>query len=85
MIDQLLERIALSSSGSRLGFGSRVNLLRCIRPRGSSFSRVYIVGRRGTIRSRYQAATNSIVEESKSARLLYVGMTRAGERLILRG
>jgi len=34
----------------------------------------------------YQAATNSIVEEIEEARrLLYVGMTRARERLILTG
>jgi len=84
MIDQLLERIALSSSEADSVTGGRVNLLTLHSTKGLEFSRVYIVGVEDYQIPGYQAATNHIVEEIEEARrLLYVGMTRARERLVL--
>src|SRR6267143_3825803 len=84
MIDQLLERIALSSSEADSVTRGRVNLLTLHSTKGLEFSRVYIVGVEDYQIPGYQAATNNIVEEIEEARrLLYVGMTRARERLIL--
>ncbi len=84
MIDRLLERIALSSSEADSVSGGRVNLLTLHSTKGLEFSRVYIVGVEDHQIPGYQAATNSIVEEiEESRRLLYVGMTRARERLVL--
>ena len=84
MIDQLLERIALSTSEADSVSGGRVNLLTLHSTKGLEFSRVYIVGVEDYQIPGYQAATNNIVEEIEEARrLLYVGMTRARERLVL--
>jgi DNA polymerase III epsilon subunit family exonuclease len=84
MIDQLLERIALSTSEADSVSGGRVNLLTLHSTKGLEFSRVYIVGVEDYQIPGYQAATNTIVEEIEEARrLLYVGMTRACERLVL--
>ena len=84
MIDQLLERIALSSSEADSVTRGRVNLLTLHSTKGLEFSRVYVVGVEDYQIPGYQAATNNIVEEIEEARrLLYVGMTRARERLIL--
>jgi len=84
MIDQLLERIALSSSEADAVSRGRVNLLTLHSTKGLEFSRVYIVGVEDYQIPGYQAATNNIVEEIEEARrLLYVGMTRARERLVL--
>ena len=76
MIDQLLDRIALSSSEADSVSGGRVNLLTLHSTKGLEFSRVYIVGVEDYQIPGYQAATNNIVEEIEEARrLLYVGMT----------
>jgi DNA polymerase III epsilon subunit family exonuclease len=84
MIDQLLERIALSSSEADSVSGGRVNLLTLHSTKGLEFARVYIVGVEDYQIPGYQAATNNIVEEiEESRRLLYVGMTRARDRLTL--
>ena len=84
MIDQLLERIALSTSEADSVSGGRVNLLTLHSTKGLEFSRVYIVGVEDYQIPGYQAATNNIVEEIEEARrLLYVGMTRARARLVL--
>jgi superfamily I DNA/RNA helicase len=83
-IDQLLERIALSSSEDEKTRHDRVNLLTLHSTKGLEFSRVYIVGVEDYQIPGYQAATNNITEEiEESRRLLYVGMTRARERLVL--
>ena len=82
-IDQLLERIALSSSDDDSAEG-RVNLLTLHSTKGLEFSRVYIVGVEDYEIPGFQAATNNIKDEIEEARrLLYVGMTRARERLVL--
>jgi len=83
-IDQLLERIALSSSEDEEARHDRVNLLTLHSTKGLEFSRVYIVGVEDNQIPGVKTVTNNIVEEIEEARrLLYVGMTRARERLVL--
>ena len=87
-IDHLLERVALSASDDGGGGGGshhgRINLLTLHSTKGLEFSRVYIVGVEDFEIPGYQAATNHIQDEIEEARrLLYVGMTRARERLTL--
>lgn len=83
-IDRLLERIALSSSDDEAASHDRINLLTLHSTKGLEFSRVYIVGVEDYEIPGYQAATNNIQDEIEEARrLLYVGMTRARERLTL--
>src|SRR5882762_4398311 len=83
-IDRLLERVALSKSEGDAAAPDRVNLLTLHSTKGLEFSRVYIVGVEDYEIPGYQATTNNIKDEIEEARrLLYVGMTRARERLIL--
>ena len=83
-IDQLLERVALSTSDGVDLAPDRINLLTLHSTKGLEFSRVYIVGVEDYEIPGYQAATNHITDEIEEARrLLYVGMTRARERLTL--
>ena len=84
-IDALLERVALSASDDTAPQAhNRVNLLTLHSTKGLEFSRVYIVGVEDFEIPGYQAATNHIQDEIEEARrLLYVGMTRARERLTL--
>jgi len=83
-IDRLLERVALSKSDGDEAVPDRVNLLTLHSTKGLEFSRVYIVGVEDYEIPGYQAATNNIKDEIEEARrLLYVGMTRARDRLIL--
>jgi DNA polymerase III epsilon subunit family exonuclease len=83
-IDQLLERVALSTSDGVDLAPDRINLLTLHSTKGLEFSRVYIVGVEDYEIPGYQAVTNNITDEiEESRRLLYVGMTRARERLVL--
>ncbi|MGH7529024.1 MAG: 3'-5' exonuclease, partial [Gemmatimonadales bacterium] len=83
-IDRLLERIALSTSDGVELAPDRVNLLTLHATKGLEFSRVYIVGVEDYEIPGYQAAVNTIKDEIEEARrLLYVGMTRARDRLVL--
>jgi len=83
-IDALLERVALSKSDDAEPAHSRINLLTLHSTKGLEFSRVYIVGVEDFEIPGYQAATNHIQDEIEEARrLLYVGMTRARQRLTL--
>jgi len=83
-IDRLLERVALSTSEGIEVARDRVNLLTLHSTKGLEFSRVYIVGVED-----YQIPGLRETKESRRAeieearRLLYVGMTRARERLVL--
>jgi len=82
-IDKLLERVALSASDD-VPTTARVNLLTLHSTKGLEFSRVYIVGVEDYEIPGYQAVTNNIQDEIEEARrLLYVGMTRARDRLTL--
>src|ERR1051325_6781268 len=81
-IDQLLERVALSTSDGADVAPDRINLLTLHSTKGLEFDRVYIVGVEDNEIPGFQAATNHIADEIEEARrLLYVGMTRARGRL----
>jgi DNA polymerase III epsilon subunit family exonuclease len=79
-IDALLERVALSAADDGGPQEGRLNLLTLHSTKGLEFSRVYIVGVEDNELLGYQATTDE-VEEAR--RLVYVGMTRARDRLTL--
>jgi DNA helicase-2/ATP-dependent DNA helicase PcrA len=81
---RLLELAALSRADDEPADAARVNLLTLHSTKGLEFSRVYVVGVEdaemiGGTASR--PATDAQLEEAR--RLLYVGMTRAKDRLVL--
>src|SRR5438309_10236030 len=83
-IDRLLERVALSTSDGVEVAPDRVNLLTLRATKGLEFSRVYIVGVEDYQIPGYRESTEQRQAEIEEARrLLYVGMTRARERLVL--
>src|SRR5438477_4421385 len=85
-IDRLLERVALSTSDGIEVAPDRVNLLTLHSTKGLEFSRVYIVGVEDYQVPGYRESTEHRQAEIEEARrLLYVGMTRARERLVLTG
>ena len=81
---EFLECVALSSKDGVVPARERVNLLTLHSTKGLEFSRVYVLGVEdaqlpgGTP---MRPATRGEIEESR--RLLYVGMTRARDRLVL--
>ncbi|HXG97866.1 MAG TPA: UvrD-helicase domain-containing protein [Gemmatimonadales bacterium] len=79
-IDLLLERVALSTSEGVELAADRVNLLTLHSTKGLEFSRVYILGVEDHELLGYQPTTDELEE---ARRLLYVGMTRACDRLVL--
>ncbi len=84
-IDRLLERVALSASAGSVRVGrDRVTLLTLHSTKGLEFSRVYIVGVEDNELPGFRTVRDKIQGEiEESRRLLYVGMTRARDRLIL--
>lgn len=83
-IRTLLERVALSTSEGVEADPHRVNLLTLHATKGLEFSRVYVVGVEDYQLPGYYAIEDNIREEIEEARrLLYVGMTRAKDRLVL--
>ncbi|MGH7672197.1 MAG: UvrD-helicase domain-containing protein [Gemmatimonadales bacterium] len=83
-VDRLLERVALSTSREAEVDAHRVNLLTLHSTKGLEFSRVYVVGVEDfQIPGYYQVVDNREDEIQEARRLLYVGMTRARDRLIL--
>ena len=83
-IDRLLERIALSTSDGVQAAPDRVNLLTLHSTKGLEFSRVYVVGVEDFELPGWRATTDGLQDEIEEARrLLYVGMTRARDRLVL--
>jgi hypothetical protein len=83
-IDDLLCRAALSTSGGADTDPHRVNLLTLHSTKGLEFSRVYIVGVENQQLPGWKALEENVEEEIQEARrLLYVGMTRAKDRLVL--
>ncbi len=83
-IQLLLERVALSSSEGIEADPNRVNLLTLHSTKGLEFSRVYIVGVEDYQIPGYYATVDHREDEIQEARrLLYVGMTRARDRLVL--
>jgi len=83
-IDRLLGRIALSTSDGIEVAPDRVNLLTLHSTKGLEFSRVYIVGLEDyQIPGLRETKENRQAEVEEARRLVYVGMTRARERLVL--
>ncbi len=84
-IDQLLERVALSStSGGADVSRNRVTLLTLHSTKGLEFSRVYVVGVEDyQVPGYHETEKNLEAEIAEARRLLYVGMTRARDRLVL--
>jgi DNA polymerase III epsilon subunit family exonuclease len=83
-IERLLERVALSTSAGVEIAPDRVNLLTLHSTKGLEFSRVYVVGVEDFQLPGYYAAIEDRDDEIQEARrLLYVGMTRARDRLVL--
>jgi DNA helicase-2/ATP-dependent DNA helicase PcrA len=83
-IRQLLDLAALSASEGIETDRARVNLLTLHATKGLEFSRVYVVGVEDYQLPGYQAVTRRLDDEFPEARrLLYVGMTRARDRLTL--
>jgi superfamily I DNA/RNA helicase len=82
-VQSLLDRVALSSSDVEVE-RDRVNLLTLHATKGLEFSRVYVVGVEDNEMPGNKALANHQLEDIEEARrLLYVGMTRAKDRLIL--
>jgi superfamily I DNA/RNA helicase/DNA polymerase III epsilon subunit-like protein len=83
-IDLLLSRAALSKSDGASVEDQRVNLLTLHSTKGLEFSRVYVVGAEDGQIPGLQALDDGVEHEIQEARrLLYVGMTRAKDRLVL--
>ena len=83
-IQKFLERVALSTSEGVEADPHRVNLLTLHSTKGLEFSRVYIVGVEDYQIPGYYPVVDSRTEEIEEARrLLYVGTTRAKDRLVL--
>ena len=83
-IDRLLERVALSTSEGIEVAPDRVSLLTLHSTKGLEFARVYIIGVEDYQIPGYRESTeNRETEIQEARRLLYVGMTRARERLVL--
>ena len=83
-ISRFLEYVALSRSDGVYPERERVNLLTLHSTKGLEFSRVYILGVEDAQLpgvSPTRSATKAEIEEAR--RVLYVGMTRAKDRLVL--
>jgi ATP-dependent DNA helicase UvrD/PcrA len=83
-IDALLCRVALSTSAEVEVDPHRVNLLTLHSTKGLEFSRVYVVGVENQQLPGWKAIQEELEDETQEGRrLLYVGMTRAKDRLVL--
>jgi superfamily I DNA/RNA helicase len=83
-LDEMLGRVALSTSDGVETDPHRINLLTLHSTKGLEFSRVFIVGVEDQQLPGWKAIQNDLEEEIQEARrLLYVGMTRAKDRLVL--
>ena len=83
-ITELLERVALSRSDGAEADHERVNLLTLHATKGLEFKRVYIVGvEDAEMPGIRQGRPMPKGEMEEARRLLYVGMTRAEDRLVL--
>lgn len=83
-IDDMLCRVALSTSAGVETDPHRINLLTLHSTKGLEFSRVYIIGVENQQLPGWKAIEEDVENEIQEARrLLYVGMTRAKDRLVL--
>lgn len=83
-IDHMLNRVALSTSSEVETDPNRINLLTLHSTKGLEFSRVYIIGVEDQQLPGWRAIQEDLDDEiQEGRRLLYVGMTRAKDRLVL--
>jgi DNA polymerase III epsilon subunit family exonuclease len=83
-IYRLLDRMALTTSADFELDAERVNLLTFHATKGLEFDHVYLIGiEDGVIPGYYALKDNLVAEIKESARLLYVGMTRARDHLTI--
>jgi len=83
-IERFLERVALSTSQGAEVDPHRVNLLTLHSTKGLEFSRVYVVGVEDEqLPGFLNRETDEASQVQEARRLLYVGMTRAKDRLVL--
>ena len=83
-IDLLLARAALSAKAGAEVDSERVNLLTLHSTKGLEFSRVYVIGAEdGLLPGQRELDQNDEKAIQEGRRLLYVGMTRAQDRLVL--
>jgi DNA polymerase III epsilon subunit family exonuclease len=83
-IGRFLERVALSASQGAEVDPHRVNLLTLHSTKGLEFSRVYVVGVEDEqIPGFFDRDRDQEAQVQEARRLLYVGMTRAKDRLVL--
>ncbi len=83
-VARFLERVALSTSQGPDVDPHRVNLLTLHSTKGLEFSRVYVVGVEDELLPGWVAQGEDVTQAVQEARrLLYVGMTRAKDRLVL--
>jgi DNA polymerase III epsilon subunit family exonuclease len=83
-IARFLERLALSQSDGAHPDRERVNLLTLHSTKGLEFSRVYILGvEDAQLIGGKRSKTTTPLDLEEARRLLYVGMTRAKDRLVL--
>ncbi|HEY8176320.1 MAG TPA: exonuclease domain-containing protein, partial [Gemmatimonadaceae bacterium] len=80
-INRFLERVALSVTEGQSADRNRVNLLTLHSTKGLEFSRVYVVGVEDAQFMPGERPSKQEIEEAR--RVLYVGMTRAKDRLVL--
>jgi ATP-dependent DNA helicase UvrD/PcrA len=80
-IGRFLERVALSVRDGLVADKNRVNLLTLHSTKGLEFSRVYILGVEDGQFIPGERPTKAEIEEAR--RVLYVGMTRAKDRLVM--
>ncbi len=84
IVDEFLERLTLTTSEGADVDPHRVNLLTLHSTKGLEFPCVYVVGVEDyQIPGYYQTVDNRVREIDEARRLLYVGMTRAEDRLVL--
>ena len=79
----LLDRVALSTSREVEAVPNRVNLLTLHATKGLEFSRVYVIGVEDNEMPGSALQQNRLSDIEEARRLLYVGMTRAKDRLVL--
>jgi superfamily I DNA/RNA helicase/DNA polymerase III epsilon subunit-like protein len=79
-IGTFLERVALSFADGQTPDNERVNLLTLHSTKGLEFSRVYIVGVED---GQFLGERTTKPELEEARRVLYVGMTRAKDRLVI--
>ncbi len=81
VLTAFLDHVSLASAEDRVGDGQMISLMTLHSAKGLEFAVVVVAGIEGGILPHFNARTPADLEEER--RLLYVGMTRARQRLLL--